>query len=503
MEKNEVVKNIERVMVWILGICLFLFPLVFSTVTTESFVLPKQMLLGATVMVGMLLFCAKMIAEGKIRLRRTPFDLVLIAFTVIVFLSAMLSLNRADALTAFIPLLFSILLFFLLVNFTKDSNQFSFVLTSYLLGTAVLALFATLSYFKIYVLPFALTKNPDFTSLGALYDQALYLIFALPIAWYLARPNVAHLKEKSSRQKGIFTVSLVLVLVGLFFSLYQVISSKSQADQLVLLPFQTGFQTALASISQDTGRVFQGFLFGSGYGTYISDFTRFKPVSFNLDQNLWFITFFRSSSFALELLTTTGVLGIAAFVVLIVKALRVVNKASKRSPLVLSVVFAIIASFILPFSYNIVALFFIVLGLFSSYCGLFDHADFFDVELDLVAFKKGLIETTEGDGRGRKSNKFLPVTLFLIVLLFCAVVGFFSVRYVMADMLFQKSLISASQNKGVDTYNYEVNAIQLFPYRDGFYRIYSQTNLALANSIAAAQTPNSQIPAKTQQTVYT
>ncbi len=308
-----------------------------------------------------------------------------------------------------------------------------------------------------------------------------------------------------------------MILARLSVTVYQLFTTQKP----LLLPFETGFQTAFAAISQDAGRIAQGFLFGSGFGTYATDFTRFKQVAFNSYQNLWNLTFFRSSSFVLELLATTGVVGIAAFLFLVLSLLSDSFAKTKAeivtrvgNPFVLSLLLLILGAFLLPFSVVITSLFFFIAGLFAATQSLFApttrHERYYDVELQFVASKKGFFTVSMapvGETHTTKEDKtyiqILPVSFFVLFVLFSGIVGFFLYRYVYSDILFQRSLVAAAaQNQGIQVYNLQNNAINLFPYRDGYYRIYSQVNLALANSIAAS-TQGGSPSADIQQTVTT
>ncbi|MDE2588763.1 MAG: tetratricopeptide repeat protein, partial [Patescibacteria group bacterium] len=81
------------------------------------------------------------------------------------------------------------------------------------------------------------------------------------------------------------------------------------------------------------------------------------------------------------------------------------------------------------------------------------------------------------------------------------VIGFYSVTYVLADMAFNDSLNAANQNNGSLTYQKQVEALTLFGYRDSMYRVFSQTNIQLANSILALSSSKGQQPsAQAQQT---
>lgn len=492
--QSEVSKYLQNIILLILGVVFLGFPLLVIPFTTDPFILPKQILLAASVLISLVLFGAKMISEGKVRLKRTPFDLPLFLFTLFVFLSAIFAVNRFDSLISFIPLLFAVLAYFLIVNVAKDPSSVLFLLFSLVLGAALVSFLTLLSFFKIYFLPFPFAQSQNFSPLGSLLDQSLYLALVFFLASYLAFPaiktGVIKLKTLTA------SVLAVIILAGLVFSLYQ-LAPPVAGQRPLILPFETGFQTAMAAISQDTGRVATGFFLGSGFGTYATDFTRFKQAVFNQNPTLWSLTFVRSSSFVLELLATTGVLGLLAYLFLIVR----IFKTGIFAPLVL----AIAASFVLPFGFIAYTLLFLFLGLFIAS----SDEKFFEVELHFVAFKKGFIPISTSPvladeiSSAQYLSRFLPVSFFVLTALFVGFLGFYIVRYIASDVIFQNSLVAASQNKGLDTYNNQVNAIKIFPYRDVYYRVYSQTNLALANSLASQQPKNASPSSQIQQTSYT
>ena len=294
-----------------------------------------------------------------------------------------------------------------------------------------------------------------------------------------------------------FAASVIVILVGIVFTGYLLVKTPPQSGGLLMLPYETGFQTGFAALSQDTGRVFQGFMFGSGYGTYITDFTRFKQPSFNQNTTLWNLTFFRSSSFALELLATAGVLGVLSFLFLLFKIVK--------NRFVLSIMFlSVFASIVLPFSYSLIAIFFILLGIAASFRATSSKAHsegFSDVELQLVALQKGLIAFDPTPSRHK--NKILPSIFVALIAVVVGLIGYFAGRYIISDTLFQESLVAASQNNGSLTYEKQASALAIFPYRDAYYRIFSQTNLALANSLASQQPQGTNPSAEVQQTILT
>jgi tetratricopeptide (TPR) repeat protein len=513
--KKEVLSYLDNVSLFLLGIFFLAFPLLFisPTLMTDAFTLPKQALMAGIVVLSIIVLSIRMIVEGRVRLRATPFDLPVFLFLLATFLSTIFAVNRYDSLIAFVPLFFVVLLYYVITNVVRGEKPVMFIDASLVLGTTLSTLLSILSFFKIYLLPLAYTKTQAFTPFGSLLDQAIFLAIVLPIAGYVAWPVISPLFAKKASNNDVFgdahsrkatvtslsvafTVAFALLIVGLIFTVYMLVTSQKP----LILPFTTGFQTAFAAISQDAGRILQGFLFGSGYGTYVTDFTRFKQAAYNANQALWSFTFFRSSSYILELLATTGFLGLASF-------LFIVYRVVKEKSFFLPIVLAIVAAFILPFSLVLQALFFIVLAIFAVLRANHAPARYADLEFYLVTLKHGLIlaqpegERAPHDPVSTRYGKILPFTFVVIILAIVGYVGFWSVKYLMSDLTFTRSLVAASQNNGTQTYNLQRDALAQFPYRDLYYTYFSQTNLALANSLAASQPKGASPSADVQQQV--
>jgi tetratricopeptide (TPR) repeat protein len=506
-QKSELIRYVQNISLFLLGILFIVFPVIFTTISTNPIILPKQVLLGAIVVILLVLQIVKMFAEKSVKLRRTAFDIPILLLALTAFLSSILAVNKADALTAFFPYLMSILGFYLIVNIAKDKNSFLFMMSSLIIGAILLSFSAVLSFFKIYSLPFAETHLRTFTPLGSSLEQEIYLIIVFAMSsYYVYRFFMSRTKNvtevaynnrlpKQELTKAVsFGAASLILLLGIIVTTY----SLFKLDKPLLLPAETGFQTAFSEISLDTGRVGQGFLLGSGFGTYSVDFSRWKQVSFNQNQDLWSLTFFRSTDFVLELLATTGILGICAFIFLLLRVVKEI-RVSPQNKAFASVIALFIISLLLPLNFTSQTLFFIILGLFAVNQGLISKAQdrFFDVELQLVTFRKGIIAIETPNAKSGKSV-ILPSIIGVIMLVFIVAIGYYSIPYVTSDLTFQKSLVAANQNNGSLTYQLQAQAISTFPYRDGFYRVFSQTNLALANTLASQQ-PAGTTPSQTVQ----
>lgn len=515
-QKNELLSYIQNISLFLLGILFMAFPVIFTTIFTNPIILPKQILLGSVVVVLLILQVVKMFAEKSVKIRRTPFDIPVFLLALFAFFSSLFAVNKADALTAFFPFFFAILGFFLIINIAKDKNSLLFLMSSLIVGSVLLSASAVLSFFKIYILPFAGTHVQTFTPLGSLLEQEIYLVSVFAISFYYlyrllkskAKKEVAVAPEaltasgmsNSEITKAVtFGIASFIILMGVVVTTYALF----KINKPTLLPIETGFQTAFSEISLDSGRIAQGFLLGSGFGTYAVDFSRWKQASFNQNADLWNLAFFQSSNFALELLATIGVLGLCAFIFLLIRVFKEI-RVSPQNKMLVAVIALFLTSLLLPLSFVSQTLLFVILGLFAANQGLINKAQnrFFDIELQIVTFKKGLIAMEAPHTKNDKSL-ILPSVTAIIILALVIIIGYFGIPYVTSDLTFQKSLIAASQNNGSLTYQEQAKAISTFQYRDGFYRVFSQTNLALANTLASQQPAGSAPNQTTQQNITT
>ena len=494
---------LEKLSLGLLAILIFSFPFVITTLTTEVYVLPKQLVLVGFVLLLFFFLGLKWVFEKEIRIRRTPFDIPVLLFLAVTLVSSILSVNRAESLVAYAPILFAGLLYFLITNTVKDKTSVFILIGAFLASNAVLSMSSMLNFFKLYYLPFDFTKSQTFTPLGSLLDQGVYLTVAVSLGLYLilsSREKKAKLSKLLTRSNILLGLASLFTLIGLGLTVYSAVAIQRP----IILPYQIGFQTAFAAISQDTGRLLQSFLVGSGFGTFAADFARFKQASINLTP-FWNLTFLRSSSFVLELLATTGILGLLSYLFLFFRTLR-------ERPLFVPMLLYFILSLILPFSFATQALLFLVLGLQASLLGLSSsnlpagRHGFFDVELAIVTLKKGLVGAFTPDAKTIPHgglSRILPLLVFLFILIIAGALGFLTTRYTLANTTFQRSLIATAENKGTEAYEEQSRAINLVAYSDSYHRVFSQTNLALANSLSQEAQKEASPSAETQQTIYT
>lgn len=494
---NLFLNKIQLVLLFLAG---FLFPIFILPQTTDSFFLPKQVLILGITLLVLALSGLKLLTGEELRLRRTPYDIPLLGFVLVLIISTFFSVARIDSIIFTINFLSLVLLYYLLINLLKSENQTGLFMLSLMIGAAIASIILILSFSKIYFLSFlfsgaqaALIKNPAFNTFGNLLEAAIFSLIIIPLGLSFASLNWQSNSKKNTLLGGIFLVLTLIIAAGGFLTVYQLFT----AQKPLILPFETGLQAATGSIGQN----FQTLLFGSGPGTFLSDFTRFRSVAFN-NSPLWNTLFFSSSSLFLEFLATTGLIGIALFIFLL---LRTLNSLSfdKISPLkvnrlhlglFLSLVFVIISFFIFPTGFAVLFLFFIALAVYTNLLSKTAPKRVFETKILVVNLQEGL---------GIPTNAFSLILAGLMIIVFGAGV-YFGGKFLVADIIFQKSLVAASENKGTDTYELQKQALEIFPYRDSFYRVFSQTNLALGNSLSQNLRAKEASPsAKDQQTIFT
>src|SRR3989344_6737786 len=498
MRREEVLSIINLLGGYIFFGTVLVIPFFFLPITTDALEAPKQVFLVVATLLSLVFFAVGSIVEKRFSFRRTPFDLALGILFVTILLSVFFSGAKTVSIIAAVPLLGVVLFSFLLVS-TITSPGRQRLLTSVLLGSAaILSLLTVLQFLKIYILPYELAKTPSFSLGGSLLTTVMFLATLLPIGLFHVRSYFR--KGAQGREEDIwdsfFLGAAFLIAVGVVLGLYQLIGPAKPT----LLPQETGLRTAL----QPLGINFPTALFGTGPGTYLFNFTRFKDVELN-STPLWNLRFTNSSSFFLEILSTLGILGAISYLFL---TFRVISSyfrgthTTQTAGVFFSLLLLFIFSFFLPFSFLTVFLLFVLLALYSIHLALEKNPHIFDVTLSIVALRKGLFSLDREPGSASSATDLLPYILAVLVTLLAGFVGLNMKNFLVSDMTFQKALVAAQQNQIQQTYDLQNETIGVFPQRDMYHRVFSQTNLAIASSLAE-QARTASASAAQQQDIIT
>jgi len=450
---NKIFAKISQI---ILGIVVFLVPLFVLPFTSEFFIFPKISLFLFGVTSAFLFWLLSQVAAKKLTLKGN----LLFYPLFLIFLANLISLAAnwqvAERFTAIWTILIFLFIFFfaiLLVNqsFTEKKKIIKNLLFAAGLIISLLGIWFFLlpnnKYplsFNIFGFPMAIL-NSSFSPTGGPLTSLVFLLTLIPFLFKDFTDFFSKEQEKPFFAKVIVKALMTLLIItGAGVFLFQIIS----LNKPVILPQQSGWAIALETLKTP-----KNALFGVGPGQFLSAFTRFKPLSLNAG-DLWTMRFSSSSNELFQILTTLGLIGIAVYAFLIQRLVR----QGKKGPEMTAIFLLILSMVILPSG-------------FLSYFLLV-------IYLSILETKEKAEEKSYSLNRG--ASNVVAVIGLIISLTSLYLLG----RNLSAEINFRRAIIAAGQNRGTDTYNLQIKAISQNPYRPDFHQVYSQTNLALANSLA-------------------
>ncbi|TSC85257.1 MAG: glycosyl transferase family protein [Microgenomates group bacterium Gr01-1014_16] len=466
---------LQKIGFWISLSTTILLPLFFLPVTSEFYEFNKLALLVVSTAILLLLLTTEYVIQRQVRILRSPFGLPLLILALTWIVSTFLKTpNRVDAfiqpgntstIVAFV------LFFTATINLVRSRRELDLYAYAFLGSLALLSIISIVwgSGLTDKIIPVAFLKNPVWSPTGNPLGALVVLATTLP---YLA---IHIIKEKTGSPKILFlTGCLFLNLIGAAVIGYRLFTPDSP-NRSVFLPHSTAWSIALESIKSSP-------LFGTGPTTFISDFTRFRPVSFNTHPN-WNIRFSSSSNYYLHVLTTVGLAGLAAYLFLVSKSLSLFIKSLRspsESPLYISVTAALvtiillfIVQIFLPSSFILTSSLISWLILTTLFLKHFGSSLVHEANIDLVAASES----------GHRSPLLPPLSLVLVLALVLPTL-YLGARAYWAEVLFQKALTAAAKNDGKTTYDTLIAAMSANPRVDSYRVAYSQANLLIANSLA-------------------
>jgi tetratricopeptide (TPR) repeat protein len=271
-----------------------------------------------------------------------------------------------------------------------------------------------------------------------------------------------------------FIALLPIVVIGLGIHLWSLLPGKP-AELL------TPSWTASWSVALDTIRSPRAALIGVGPESYSNAYSQFKPLWLN-DTDQWAIQFPQAANAPLSILTTMGFLGLAAWLILALKAVKHMRESSDDSkPLAMMVVSTFVLQLILPPDAVLIIIQALAIGFWIANEKhklpiLQAHALSFRVLNRAPVFKPG---ATNSDVVS--APLYVGAALSLIAVL---TVGYLYGRAYAAHVLMYQSEIAAQNDDAITVYEKQQRAVQLNPYLDQLRRRFSSTNLLIAIAIS-------------------
>lgn len=463
-DRQDLALKIDVFLTALIAFLIVVFPFVVAPFMTDGFDFPKQTIALIGGAIGVFLWLVATILGKKPTIVRSPLDWPLLFLIAVSLLSAFIVPNRTVAVFSDPMLIFgSALLFFLIVNVVSREKLLSMVAKILLATGAILGIIAIVQ--TIYSLAGPALKlpanifylAPTFSLTGSLLTQSMFLVALIPFGVGV------YFWSKEKGGKWLSAILVGAIVIGAVVSLFNIYSNRP-----ILLPVDSGWKIATGVMGQSL----QSAILGVGPANFVDAFTAYKPIQFN-NTPYWNLRFTTSSNYYFYILSTFGIAGLAAIVFLVWRFFSMAKKrleadvaSNLEKGLIVSVSLILGGLIFLPGPGLVIYLLFILLGLLV--------ANYRVNEVRLYAREDE--QFFEGFG------KRVAVLAIMVIVLLGG--GYFLGRTALADYYFASSLSAAAANRGADTYNLQIKAIQANPDNDSYHVSYSLTNLALANSLA-------------------
>lgn len=441
---------IERMGQWPFVTSLGLLPLFFLPFTQDFYDTNKWLLLVVSALIIVTAWTVRSVLHHAVIIawNSTTKSLGLLAVTALTSL-LVASPNKVEAMVAsFGPGTFLALFLIMLLGPTfldeKTHATMRWVLYAAVSLTGLVAIYQFFGLARVTGLTglpgLAYLADPLWTPVGTSVGLMTILGVTLP----LLIGEILH-RKKQGHDTHMITAFIMTIATagGLLFTAIQALPLLF-AD---MLPYWAAWQILLESYKNG-----KQLLVGVGVENFISAFTVGRPSAFNMAA-AWSTRYTLSSSLLFHFATIYGVMGVAALGYFFISMI----KGTYAIPILISRIVAIAALALLPPSFPALVLVVILLTLDTH-----EHSS------HLALPKKPLLIYGAG--------------IVILIALLGTSYGLF--RTYSAELAFGKSLRSLEKREGTAAYNAQIEAISLSPNIARFHTSYSQTNLALANSLA-------------------
>ncbi len=275
-------------------------------------------------------------------------------------------------------------------------------------------------------------------------------------------------------KKKLSTFNLVTIIVSVLgIGIYSWSLLPNQPAHLVLPKLSTSW-----SIMLDTIRNPKFALIGVGPNSYANVYTKFKPMWVN-NSSQWNTVFSQATIFPLTLLSTMGVIGLTTWGFLVNKIFRMRKRSlASTKPLLNLVIASLILQLIFPVSVTLLTIQAVAIALVIA------NEKHRLPLLQLQALKLKILNKIGVNKKAQQSMNISFYSFVVIMFLATSTLLYFTAQTYLANTMMMKSSIALADNKIVQAYELQKQAIAKNPYLDSFRRDYSNTNLNIAIALS-------------------
>lgn len=509
---HSVAGRLDRIVVWGVRVLVALLPLFFLPWTFDPFEFNKQFLLIGGAVVLLALWVTTAVIRREVKIAKSPLNWVVLAWLVIVVAATVFSVDWITSVLGFygrfngglVSVVGYAVLYFLVMQTVRLEHNSQGLVVAWLIGVGVSGLVSLLQLLGVHTLPIALAQATSFTPLGrSLNAEGILLGTSVPLALWYAR------QAGKGVWRALSLVSVIVSLAVIFLVDYQLgwvsllvasvvwlglvfWKNESVGFQWTIIPSLAILLTVLGwplSTTRLTGvqvpvevnlslpaswtiaaqAIKSNPVLGTGPETFIYGFSKYKPANLN-DSDFWAFRFDKSASELSQVFATTGFLGLAGFVAVLLLALymswRVLRDRGASDwylrAAVVSSLLVLVAASALYFSNTAMAVtFWLLVGLVAGFGSKGER------HFSLT-------------GSPRLSFLFsfgLAVVVLLAVGVWFGIGRFWAADYAYARGQAESQNLTTLDNAAVDI----ASAANLNPWRDSYRISLAQVYLALAN----------------------
>lgn len=353
-ESSLIIRVSETISKYSIYILVFLLPILFLPWTSDMLDFNKQALLVLLVSIAMFSWITKVLISGKFSANLNKTHIAVLVLFLVSLASTFFSLDKYGSFwgwpratsESLLSLIGLTIFYFLISNAFSKKEVITSVILLAISGLSA-GLLGVFQLFGIF-LPFNFAKTTSFNTIGLAGNLGLFLAVMLPLLivleiftrkwlkivfggaiiatlialvlinyltiWWVVLIGMFLVLLFSILKKDIFDLRWIglpmfFLVLSLFFIILKPQISVPARPIEVFLNQQSSFNIALQTIKDRP-------ILGSGPGTFVFDFLKYKNINFNQGA-LWNIRFDGAGSKFLTVLATTGILGIIAFLALL------------------------------------------------------------------------------------------------------------------------------------------------------------------------------------------
>jgi len=525
MEKGSRIAALcDKVIKWGLYVLVFLLPLFFLPFNSSIIELNKQLLLIIFSLILVIAWLGKMIAQGKMELRKSLLNLGILLFLIFYLISAILSKNLYQGLVgltgtvneAFFSILGFAIIFFVIVNNFKKREEISGLVFPLVLSGFLVGLLGLIQLSGTFLLPWDFTKAVNFNTIGSANSLEIFLAALLVLS------AVFFVESESERWRQIFygiaaafflfaVLSLnfsnvwwvlgisAMIIIGLGFINRDQMNQYRLILPMVILAFAllmlltrlSIFSTWLktpAEVSPSLNATFDidkqvvknNLFFGTGPGSYSYDYGLNRSPILN-QTDFWNVRFNQGYSKIFTLPSTLGLFGSVTWLLILAVfavygLILLIRRRGKNWAMALGLFTSWFLLALLQFLYDsnftLEFAFWLMLALaFTSLKTLTPRGEEMEVKEKAV-----LVEFD-------RNSPLASILSFVFVIVLVLTISAFYLggTYYYADILFNRGGLENQSNNLSASYNDISHAVLLNPYNDLYLRNLAQIAMARIN----------------------